>query len=83
MFDEVQKPHDEFEIEQVQQEEQPEFRIIYTHVFPGGYMEDSVVYVSDESGQDITSLVVEPLIGRVVVEEGEADIPDTRDREER
>lgn len=83
MFAEVQKPHDEFEIEQVQQEEQPEFRIIYTHVFPGGYMEDSVVYVSDESGQDITSLVVEPLIGRVVVEEGEADIPDTRDREER
>lgn len=83
MFDEVQKPHDEFELEQVQQEEQPEFRVVYTHVFPGGYMEDSVVYVSDESGEDITSLVVEPLIGRVVVEEGEAEIPDTRDREER
>jgi type II secretory pathway pseudopilin PulG len=83
MFDEVQRPHDEYELEQVQQEAQPKYRVVYTHVFPGGYMEDSVVYVSDKTGEDITSLVVEPLIGRVVVEEGEAEIPDTRDREER
>jgi len=83
MFNEIQKPHDEFELEQVQQESDPKFRIVYTHVFPGGYMEDSVVYVSDASGEDVTSLVVEPLIGRVVVEEGVADVPDTRDRESR
>ncbi|MCO4771709.1 MAG: prepilin-type N-terminal cleavage/methylation domain-containing protein [Deltaproteobacteria bacterium] len=83
MFDEVQRPHDEFELEQIQQEPEPTYRILYTHVFPGGYMEDSVVYVSDQAGEDITSLVVEPLIGRVVVSEGEAEVPDTRDREER
>ncbi len=82
MFDEVIKPHDEFEMEALQQEEEPKYRIVYTHVFPGGYMEDTVVYVSDKSGEDITSLLVEPLIGRVVVEEGEADLPDTRDRED-
>jgi len=84
-FDEVLKPHDEYELEAIQQEtsENQKFRMAYTHVFPGGYMEDTVVYVSDESGQDITSLLVEPLIGRVVVEEGEAEIPDTRDREQR
>ena len=83
MFDEIQRPHDEYELEQVQQESEPKYRIVYTHVFPGGYMEDTVVYVSDAAGEDITSLVVEPLIGRVIVEEGEAEIPDTRDREDR
>jgi prepilin-type N-terminal cleavage/methylation domain-containing protein len=84
-FDEVLKPHDEYELEAIQQEEaeSQKYRVVYTHVFPGGYMEDSVVYVSDESGEDITSLLVEPLIGRVIVEEGEAEIPDTRDREQR
>lgn len=84
-FDDVLKPHDEYELEAVRQEaeEAQKFRIAYTHVFPGGYMEDSVVYVSDKNGEDITSLLVEPLIGRVIVEEGEAEIPDTRDREQR
>ena len=81
MFDETQKPHDEFELEQIQQDSDPKYRVVYTHVFPGGYMEDTVVYVSDQAGEDITSLLVEPLIGRVVVEEGEAEIPDTRDRD--
>ena len=81
MFDEIQKPHDEFELEQIQQDSDPKYRVVYTHVFPGGYMEDTVVYVSDQTGEDITSLLVEPLIGRVVVEEGEAEIPDTRDRD--
>ena len=80
-FDHIIKPHDEYELEAIQQEEHQTYRVVYTHVFPGGYMEDSVVYVSDAAGEDITSLVVEPLIGRVVVEEGEAEIPDTRDRE--
>ena len=83
-FDEVIKPHDEYELEAIQQDpENQDYRVVYTHVFPGGYMEDSVVYVSDAEGEDITSLIVEPLIGRVIVEEGEADIPDTRDREDR
>lgn len=84
-FRDVIKPHDEYELEAIQQEEaeNQKYRVLYTHVFPGGYMEDSVVYVCDEAGEDITSLIVEPLIGRVIVEEGEAEIPDTRDREQR
>ncbi len=84
-FEDVLKPHDEYELEAIQADPQGAqgYRVVYTHVFPGGYMEDSVVYVSDETGEDITSLIVEPLIGRVVVEEGQAPIPDTRDREQR
>jgi prepilin-type N-terminal cleavage/methylation domain-containing protein len=72
--------HEQRAMAEKPQDEQ-EWRIAYTHAFPGGYMEDAVVYVSDESGEDITSLVVEPLTGRVIVEEGEAQPPDTRDRE--
>ena len=84
-FDAIVKPHDDFELEAIAQEsaEGQTFRVVYTHVFPGGYMEDTVVLVCDASGQDVTSLVVEPLMGRVKVEEGEVELPDTRDRDER
>ena len=84
-FDGIQRPHDAYELEAIAQEtvEGQAYRIVYTHVFPGGYMEDTVVLVCDATGQDVTSLVVEPLMGRVIVEEGEAELPDTRDREER
>lgn len=57
-------------------------RIAYTHIFPGGWMEDTVIYLCDEEGTDISSLVVEPLVGRVRMEEGESPLPDTRDRVE-
>lgn len=57
-------------------------RVAYTHIFPGGWMEDTVLYLCDEGATDISSLVVEPLVGRVRVEEGEAPLPDTRDRVE-
>lgn len=82
-YDEIVKPMDEYELEAqrgVPPDEQ-EVRIVYTHVFPGGYMEDTVVYLSDASGEDITSLTVEPLIGRVMVEQGYVEPPDTRDRD--
>jgi prepilin-type N-terminal cleavage/methylation domain-containing protein len=82
-YDEVLKPMDEFEAEAMLREEEAdqEWRVVYTHIFPGGYMEDTVVYLSDESGESITSLVVDPLIGRVRTIHDKVEIPDTRDRD--
>lgn len=82
-YDEVLKPMDEFEAEAMLREElaDQQWRIVYTHIFPGGYMEDTVVYLSDESGETITSLIVDPLIGRVRTIHDKVEIPDTRDRD--
>ena len=44
-------------------------------------MEDTVVYLSDEDGETITSLMVDPLIGRVRTIQDKIDVPDARDRE--
>ncbi len=60
-------------------EEEEEELILYTHIFPEGYMEDTVVYLVDRSESEI-SLIVEPLTGRIRVELGEADPPDREDR---
>lgn len=72
-WDDVVEPHDELP------EEEEEELIVYTHIFPEGYMEDSVIYLMDNS-ESILSLVVEPLTGRVRAEMGEADPPDREDR---
>ncbi len=61
------------------EEEDEERLIVYTHIFPEGYMEDTVVYLVDRQ-ELVMSLVVEPLTGRVRVEVGEADPPDREDR---
>ena len=81
--DEVVRPMDEFEVEAMLREdpEAQEWRVVYTHIFPGGYMEDTVVYLSDESGETITSLTVDPLIGRVRMVQDKVDVPDARDRD--
>ncbi len=81
--DEVVRPMDEFEVEAMLREdpEAQEWRVVYTHIFPGGYMEDTVVYLSDESGETITSLTVDPLIGRVRTIQDKIDVPDARDRD--
>ncbi len=81
--DEVLRPMDEFEAEAMlrESEEDQRWRVVYTHIFPGGYMEDTVVYLSDESGETITSLVVDPLIGRVRSIQDKVEVPDTRDRD--
>ncbi len=60
-------------------EEEEEELIVYTHIFPDGYMEDTVVYLVDRD-EAVMSLTVEPLTGRVVAEWGEADPPDREDR---
>ncbi len=82
-YDEVVRPMDEFEVEAMLREdpEEQEWRVVYTHIFPGGYMEDTVVYLSDESGETITSLTVDPLIGRVRMIRDKVDVPDARDRD--
>jgi hypothetical protein len=81
--DDVVRPMDEFEAEAMLREdpEDQRWRVVYTHIFPGGYMEDTVVYLSDEDGETITSLVVDPLIGRVRVIQDKVEVPDTRDRD--
>ena len=81
--DEVIKPMDEFEAEAMLREEagDQQWRVVYTHIFPGGYMEDTVVYLSDEDGETITSLVVDPLIGRVRTIQDKVEIPATRARD--
>lgn len=81
--DDVVRPMDEFEAEAMLREdaEDQRWRVVYTHIFPGGYMEDTVVYLSDEAGETITSLVIDPLIGRVRVIQDKVEVPDTRDRD--
>jgi prepilin-type N-terminal cleavage/methylation domain-containing protein len=72
-WDDVVEPQDEIP------EDEEEELIVYTHIFPEGYMEDSVIYLMDTS-ESILSLIVEPLTGRVRAEIGEADPPDREDR---
>jgi len=60
-------------------DEEAENRIVYTHIFPEGYMEDTVIYLMDRR-EMVMSLVVEPLTGRVVAEVGESDPPRREDR---
>lgn len=67
-WDEVVEP------QQPPPEEDDEDLIVYTHIFPEGYMEDTVIYLIDRR-EMVMSLVIEPLTGRVIVELGEADPP--------
>jgi len=60
-------------------DEEEEEQIVYTHIFPDGYMEDTVIYLIDRQ-ETVLSLVVEPLTGKVRAEMGEADPPDREDR---
>jgi hypothetical protein len=79
------EPMDEFAREAMLAEapEDQLWTIVYTHAFPGGYLEDTVVYLTDEDGVAIISLTVEPLLGRVDLAYGQVDPPDLRDREQR
>jgi prepilin-type N-terminal cleavage/methylation domain-containing protein len=82
-YDEPVKPMDEYERAAADSGfgDKPKSRVVYTHIFPGGYMEDTVVYLSDLEGKTVTSIVVEPLTGRVRVVNDEVEPPDLRDRE--
>jgi type II secretory pathway pseudopilin PulG len=83
-YEDPVKPLGQIEYEAMAEEdpEEQKWTIAYTHVFPGGYMEDSVVYLTDEDGEDVTSLVVEPLMGRVKIVQDYVEPPDTSDRED-
>lgn len=83
--DEAVKPLDEYEIEAMLREapEDQQWTTMYTHVFPGRYIEDTVIYLSDDSGESVWSITVEPLTGRVEVISGKVEIPDISDREQR
>ena len=72
-WDRVVEPQDP------QPEEEEEEQIVYTHIFPEGYMEDTVIYLIDHQ-ETVLSLVVEPLTGKVRAEMGEAEPPDREDR---
>ncbi len=82
-YDQPVEPLDEYELEAMMRElpEDQKWTVVYTHVFPGAYTEDSVIYLSDETGDDIYSIRVEPLTGLVEVEKGRIDLPDLSDRE--
>lgn len=69
----------------------PQFRQIvedgraYTHFFPNGWAERTLVYLQDDGGTVLT-LETDPLSGRVVVHEGELDwnaVDEARLRRER
>lgn len=62
-------------------EDEEESRVLYTHIFPTGYMEDTVVWIEDGRGNEL-SLTVEPLTGRIRLGGGDVRIPDLRDRYE-
>jgi prepilin-type N-terminal cleavage/methylation domain-containing protein len=83
--DEIVKPMDPYEREAMEKEDPADqkWTVAYTHIFPAGYMEDTVLYLSDESGDDMTTIIVEPLTGRVRVIKGMEELPDISDREQR
>ncbi len=84
-YEDVLEPLDEYELESMLAEpiEDQVWTTAYTHVFPGRYIEDTVVYLSDDSGEDVWSITVEPLTGRVEVIPGRMPLPDISDREQR
>ena len=84
-YEDMLQPMDEFAREAMLEEEGEDQRwtIAYTHAFPAGYLEDGVVYLSDDDGNSIISLTIEPLLGRVDLQYGQIDPPDLRDREQR
>jgi type II secretory pathway pseudopilin PulG len=84
-YDEVVDPLDEYELEAMLREEPEDqvWTIVYTHIFPGGYIEDTVVYLGDEAGTDLMSITIEPLTAQVQMVKGKAELPDLRDREQR
>lgn len=68
----------------------PQFRQVvtegkaYTHFFPNGWAERTLVYVEDAGGSVLT-LETQPLTGRVVIHEGELDwaqVDELRDERE-
>lgn len=84
-YGDMVEPMDEFAREAMLAEapEDQQWTVVYTHAFPGGYLEDTVVYLTDEDGASVISLTVEPLLGRVDLVYGQVDPPDLRDREQR
>lgn len=69
-YDEVQRPND------VAPEKEEDDRVVYVHLFRGGYAEKAFIYLSDgEEDGDIYTLEVEPLTGRVLVYEEEVEVP--------
>lgn len=84
-YEEVVEPLDEYELEAMLREEPEDqkWTLVYTHVFPGGYVEDTVVYLGDADGTSVVSITIEPLTARVQVVGDRADLPDLREREQR
>jgi len=73
---------DERESMQAELPEEQKWTVVYTHIFPGGYMEDTIVYLGDEDSDDLVSIVIEPLTGRVTIVKDEVDPPDLRERDQ-
>ena len=64
-YEDMLEPLDEFAREAMLEEESEnqEWTLAYTHAFPGGYLEDGVIYLSDDEGNSVISLTIEPLLG--------------------
>ncbi len=66
----------------------PQFRkvvkegTVYTHFFPNGWAERTLVYLEDSGGSKVT-LEMEPLTGRLVLHEGELDYREIDQERER
>lgn len=54
----------------------------YTHFFPNGWAEHTLVYLEDKHGNEVT-LETDPLSGKVVVWDGELDFHDIEDKRTR
>jgi prepilin-type N-terminal cleavage/methylation domain-containing protein len=83
-WEEAVRPMDEFEREAQMREEEGgrKWRVVYVHVFPGGWMEEAVIWLSEGEGDTaaVSSIVVESLTGRVRVVDDEEPVPDRRER---
>lgn len=44
--------------------------------FPNGFVERSLIWISDEDGEAWVTLVIDPMTGRVRTEAGELEVPD-------
>ncbi len=48
----------------------------YTHFFPNGWAEPTLVYLQEDGGKSMMTLEMEPLTGRVILHDGELDWDD-------
>lgn len=67
-YSEVQRPAEE------PPKDEAKDQVVYVHLFPGGYAERAFIYIGD-GDEDVYTLEMEPLTGRVLIHNEEIEVP--------